>query len=158
LIIAAEALESAQPDDEFRTSAHQGKLMRVEARRFPEIFCEPRADGPRFAFLAGRQARFSQSAGCQAKLGAASAGRLPNSRILGSPGRLEVEATGKPTVGLFVDRSSPDYWVVRDPEGNFWMVPPAPSPWESRQPFSPSETAALEPVPGHYKYLLELPF
>ena len=30
-----------------------------------------------------------------------------------------MEAAAKPMVSLFVDRSSPDYWVVRDPEGNW---------------------------------------
>lgn len=59
--------------------------------------------------------------------------------------------------GLFVDRSS-QHWIVRDPDGNFWLVPPADDAWEKRQPFEPSEEMQIEPVPGHYKYMLGLPF
>ena len=69
-----------------------------------------------------------------------------------------METATKPAVGLFVDRSSPECWVVRDPEGNFWIVPPVASAWENRRPLRPTEDMELEPVPGHYKYLLELPF
>ncbi|HEV3341699.1 MAG TPA: hypothetical protein VG125_15135 [Pirellulales bacterium] len=69
-----------------------------------------------------------------------------------------MESATKSLVSLFVDRSSPECWVVRDPDGNFWLVPPVASPWEKRRPFYPSEEMELEPVPGHYKYLLELPF
>lgn len=64
----------------------------------------------------------------------------------------------KSIVGLYIDRSSPDYWIVRDPDGNFWIVPPVESPWEHRRPFLPTDEMDLEPVPAHYKYLLELPF
>ena len=71
---------------------------------------------------------------------------------------VEMESATKSLVSLFVDRSSPEGWVVRDPEGNFWLVPPVDSPWENRRPFCPTEEMELEPVPGHYKYLLELPF
>jgi hypothetical protein len=60
-------------------------------------------------------------------------------------------------VGIFVDRSLPDCWIVRDGEGNFWSVPPSENPWNSRQPFYPTEESELTPVPGHYKYLLGLP-
>ena len=59
---------------------------------------------------------------------------------------------------LFVDRSRPQHWIVRDPQGNFWMVPPTDNPWESRQAFEPTEDMDLEPVPGHYRYMLGLPF
>ncbi|HWB10842.1 MAG TPA: hypothetical protein VG826_16550 [Pirellulales bacterium] len=69
-----------------------------------------------------------------------------------------MESVTKRTVSLFIDRSSPEHWVVRDPDGNFWLVPPIDSAWENRRPFFPSEDMELEPVPGHYKYLLELPF
>jgi hypothetical protein len=63
----------------------------------------------------------------------------------------------KQGVAIFVDRSC-QQWVVRDPEGNFWLVPPEENPWDHRQPFDPSGATDLEPVPGHYKYMLELPF
>ena len=49
-------------------------------------------------------------------------------------------------------------WIVRDPEGNFWIVPPVEKPWENRESFTPTEETNLEPVPGHYKYMLGLPY
>jgi hypothetical protein len=60
-------------------------------------------------------------------------------------------------VALFVDRST-QQWIVRDPEGNFWSVSTDENGWERRQPFEPSADADLQPIPGHYKYLLRLPF
>ena len=63
----------------------------------------------------------------------------------------------KPMAAVFVDRAS-QQWVVRDPEGHFWSLPSADNPWKQRQPFTPAEGAALEPVPGHYKDMLGLPF
>jgi len=60
-------------------------------------------------------------------------------------------------VALFVDRSSRQ-WVVRDPEGNFWFIPSVENPWEHRQAFYPTEQTELEPVPGHYLHMLDLPF
>lgn len=69
-----------------------------------------------------------------------------------------MESATKSLVSLFVDRSLPDFWVVRDPDGKFWLVPPVESPWDNRRPFYPTEEMELEPVPGHYKYMLELPF
>ena len=63
----------------------------------------------------------------------------------------------KQVAGLFVDRQS-QRWIVRDPEGNFWTVPSVENPWDHRQPFQPTEEADLEPVPGHYKDMLGLPF
>jgi len=67
-------------------------------------------------------------------------------------------ATRKFTVAIYVDRTRPQHWIVRDPEGNFWIVPPVENPWENREPFEPAEDMDLEPVPGHYKYLLGVPF
>lgn len=58
---------------------------------------------------------------------------------------------------LFADRSS-QQWIVRDPEGQFWVLPWDDNPWEHRLPFSPTEETELEPVPGHYKEMLGLPF
>jgi hypothetical protein len=60
-------------------------------------------------------------------------------------------------VAVFADKAS-QQWIVRDPEGNFWFVPPVPDPWEHRQPFQPNEETELLPVPGHYKDTLGLPF
>ena len=59
-------------------------------------------------------------------------------------------------LALYIDRSK-QQWIVRDPDGNFWMVPSDDNPWEHRQPFTPTEETELEPIPGHYKYTLGLP-
>jgi hypothetical protein len=59
---------------------------------------------------------------------------------------------------IFVDRSCTEHWIVRDPEGNFWIVPPSANAWEERRPFEPSEETELEPIPGHYRHVLGLPF
>ena len=64
----------------------------------------------------------------------------------------------KHMVALFVDKSR-QQWIVRDPDGNFWIVPSGENPWDHREPFDPSgDDIELEPVPGHYKYMLDLPF
>jgi hypothetical protein len=63
----------------------------------------------------------------------------------------------KRPVALFADRLS-RRWIVRDPEGNFWLLPPVENPWDHRKPFQPTEDSDLEPVPGHYKDMLGLPF
>jgi hypothetical protein len=60
-------------------------------------------------------------------------------------------------VALFVDRVS-NQWVVRDPDGDFWIVPSGEDGWERREPFQFSEESELEAVPGHYIYMLRLPF
>ncbi len=61
-------------------------------------------------------------------------------------------------IAIFVDRASPQHWIVRDPEGNYWIVPPVHNPWDNRQPFVPTEETDLEPIPGHYRYMLGLPW
>ena len=64
----------------------------------------------------------------------------------------------KHVVALYVDKSR-QQWIVRDPDGNFWIVPSVENPWDHREPFDPSaEEIDLEPVTGHYKYMLDLPF
>jgi len=60
-------------------------------------------------------------------------------------------------VKLYVCRAS-QQWVVLDLEGNFWILPSVENPWDQRQPFYPTEENELEPVPGHYKHMLGLPF
>jgi hypothetical protein len=60
-------------------------------------------------------------------------------------------------VAIYVDRTTRQ-WVVRDPEGHFWSVPSGEDAWNLRQPFTPSKENELEPIPGHYKYMLCLPF
>ena len=66
-------------------------------------------------------------------------------------------AVRKQGIALFVDRST-QHWIVRDPEGNLWMLPSGEDAWDRREPFLPNEETDLEPIPGHYKYLLQLPF
>jgi hypothetical protein len=63
----------------------------------------------------------------------------------------------KYTVALYVDKAN-QQWIVRDLEGDFWRLPATDNPWDGRQPFTPEEGMELEPVPGHYKYMLGLPF
>jgi hypothetical protein len=65
--------------------------------------------------------------------------------------------TRKPIMSLYVDKGCPEHWIVRDHEGRFWAIPPCEDAWEKREPFHPSEDAQLEPVPGHYMYMLGLP-
>jgi hypothetical protein len=62
-------------------------------------------------------------------------------------------------VTIYVDRSK-QQWVVRDREGNLWLLPAMTNPWENRRPYEPTdqEKAELEPIPGHYKSTLGLPF
>src|SRR5581483_2255614 len=59
-------------------------------------------------------------------------------------------------LALYVERSL-QRWVVRDPDGNFWIVPPGEQPWDQRLPYQPTDGAELEPVPGHYISMLGLP-
>lgn len=64
--------------------------------------------------------------------------------------------TARRHIDIFVARAS-GRWVVRDADGNFWALPATTTPWDDREPFVPDEEAELEPVPGHYRYLLRLP-
>ncbi len=63
----------------------------------------------------------------------------------------------KRKAALFVDRAS-QHWVVQDPEGVFWMLPSVENPWDHREPFNATTETELDPVPGHYKDMLQLPF
>jgi hypothetical protein len=63
----------------------------------------------------------------------------------------------KRVTALYVDRSL-QQWIVRDPDGNFWLVPSVDHAWDHRQPFEPTEETELEPVPRHYIDMLGLPF
>jgi hypothetical protein len=66
-------------------------------------------------------------------------------------------AIRKTTVALYVDRST-EQWIVRDPQGSFWLLPSGGDAWNHREPFQPTDETELEPIPGHYKYMLDLPF
>ena len=59
---------------------------------------------------------------------------------------------------IYVDRSCTEHWIVRDPEGSFWIVPSVENAWDNRRPFQPTEETELEPIPGHYRSMLGLPF
>ena len=69
----------------------------------------------------------------------------------------QIMDTIRRTAALFVDRAS-QQWIVRDPDGNFWLLPVGDNPWDRRQPCQPTEETGLEPIPGHYKDMLGLPF
>jgi hypothetical protein len=71
---------------------------------------------------------------------------------------MEMISPPNPKAALFVDRACTEHWIVRDPEGNFWIVPPVENAWESRQRFYPTEETDLEAIPGHYRFMLGLPF
>jgi hypothetical protein len=70
-------------------------------------------------------------------------------KMISSPNRM---------AALFVDRTCTEHWIVRDPDGNFWIVPSVENAWDSRQPFQPTEETDLEAIPGHYRSMLGLPF
>jgi hypothetical protein len=63
----------------------------------------------------------------------------------------------KQVIAIYVDRST-QQWIVRDPNGSFWLLPSGENAWDQREPYQPTDETELEPVPGHYKYLLGLPF
>ena len=65
-------------------------------------------------------------------------------------------AVRRQVVAIYVDKVS-QQWVVRDAEGNFWILPSTDNPWSDRQSFTPNDEAELESVPGHYRYMLCLP-
>jgi hypothetical protein len=64
----------------------------------------------------------------------------------------------RPKAAIYVDRACTEHWVVRDPEGNYWIVPSVADAWERRRPFEPTDQTELEAVPGHYRFMLGLPF
>src|SRR5262245_26600868 len=69
----------------------------------------------------------------------------------------EARTEKKRRAAVFVERSTRQ-WVVLDPEGNFWILTTVDDAWRNRLPFYPTEDTGLDPVPGHYKHVLGLPF
>jgi hypothetical protein len=59
-------------------------------------------------------------------------------------------------MSIYVDKFS-QQWIVRDADGAFWIVPAEEEGWKHREAFTPTDETELEPVPGHYHYLLGLP-
>jgi hypothetical protein len=78
--------------------------------------------------------------------------------IMGRPHLPPMIATPITKAAIFVDGTCPEHWIVCDPEGNFWVVPPVENTWKCRQPFRPTEQTALEAIPGHYRFMHDLPF
>ena len=82
--------------------------------------------------------------------------RKPNRLIRHALEERAMLAVRQQVLALYVDRPT-QQWIVRDPDGKFWVVPPVDNAWDQRQPFNPTGDTDLEPIPGHYKYLLHLP-
>ena len=62
-----------------------------------------------------------------------------------------------PALALYVDRVR-QQWIVLDRDGNYWTLSSDDeNPWDLRQPYQPTEETELEPVPGHYKFMLGIP-
>lgn len=68
-----------------------------------------------------------------------------------------MEATAQYVVSVYVDKSR-GVWIVRDPDGRLWSLTTDHDAWRQRQPYDFCGGAELEPVPGHYKSLFDLPF
>lgn len=66
------------------------------------------------------------------------------------------QLTTTKVIALYVDRAN-QQWIVRDGNGNLWVVPMNETPWEHRRPFEPTEETVLELVPRHCHYMLGLP-
>ena len=60
-------------------------------------------------------------------------------------------------VALFIDPATRQ-WIVRDPEGDFWAVPPVDHGWKLRKPFAATDQGGLKPAPRYYLYMLDVPF
>jgi hypothetical protein len=67
-----------------------------------------------------------------------------------------MRAESNRVVAIYVTKGTSE-WIVRDAEGNLWSLPSTEHAWDERQPFTLAEETELEPVPGHYRYLLGLP-
>ena len=78
-------------------------------------------------------------------------------RNIGDKEESAMLVTEKRAIAIFVDKTHREHWIVRDADGDFWIVPPVENPWANRQAFEPTDSTELEPVPGHYIYMLGLP-
>ena len=61
-------------------------------------------------------------------------------------------------VGMIAIKAAGGVAIVQDPDGNYWLLQSSDAGWNHRVPFQPTEDSDLQPVPGHYKDLLGLPF
>ena len=64
-------------------------------------------------------------------------------------------AERKQVIALYADRST-QQWVVRDADGEYWIEQKGDDGIDRWEPYPLSEETELEPIPGHYKYLLRL--
>src|SRR6516165_147372 len=48
---------------------------------------------------------------------------------------------------IFVDRSCTEHWIVRDPEGNFWIVPSVANAWNAVGLSNPPKQPNSKPSP-----------
>ena len=55
----------------------------------------------------------------------------------------------KRAVSIYADRLS-QQWIVRDPDGNYWIVPVVDEPWDHRQPFDLTEEIEFEDEKGKW--------
>lgn len=60
-------------------------------------------------------------------------------------------------VSIYVEPSK-RRWVVRDPDGHLWAVDSSTDGWDRRELYELTDDSELVPVPGHYRYMLQLPF
>lgn len=60
-------------------------------------------------------------------------------------------------VSLYVEPST-RRWVVRDPDGVLWAFDSSFDGWDRREPYELTDDSELVAVPGHYRYMLQLPF
>ena len=65
--------------------------------------------------------------------------------------------TESSVVGLYVAKTCPEHWIAWTTRADSGWSRLAENPWERRQPFQWTEDTELEPIPGHYKYVLGLP-
>ena len=49
------------------------------------------------------------------------------------PEGMEMVAMQTRVIGIFVDKACPERWIVRDSDGNFWIVPPIEDAWANRE-------------------------
>lgn len=67
-----------------------------------------------------------------------------------------MENTKSVELRLFADRAKRQ-WIVRDGQGQYWMLPSSDRAWEDRIEVQQREITDLEAVPMHYKATLCLP-
>ncbi len=67
-------------------------------------------------------------------------------------------STSNSKAAIYVDRTCTKHWIVRDPDGIYWLVPSGNDAWDARLPYRLTEESELQPIPGHYLAHVGLPF